>query len=540
MASNQQLRIFYRRIIEQWGKAHSLRTICELTCRNFCESFNALHCQIIVASQSTWKILLEMNSQGISYQSPPCEIPDNNHFPIEHIIALTKNNQPHITRQHDVQRLWLPLERRDRIIGCLVVDIPLSDPLLDCQAFSTLTSLLASEIDTGFLTQSIQDEHWGRRSAERELEISQHKQKSLLDQLQALHDISFKLWRTHSMNEMLYTAVEEGKKQLKIDRMAIFISEKNNRMRGTYGTDLHGKTVDEHYFESDIPNQWFLAHTRSNKEYLAIENNTPLYHNLKQVGFGWSCYIALWDEDTPVGWIACDNLLTGTPLHDFHPHLLKQFGFILSQNIVRRQAEENLRNLNKELEQRVTERTAELELVNQKLESLSKLDPLTNIANRRVFDERIIEEWRRAERHQLPLSLLIMDVDNFKSYNDNYGHAAGDQCLKAIATTLEKLERRAGALFARYGGEEFVLLLPGQDTHAAQYSAKQALAEIQQLQLTRTKCANTDCNSTIVTISIGVSTVIPAAHRSHNELFKQADMALYEAKSQGRNRYFVI
>jgi hypothetical protein len=155
VASNQQLSIFYRRVLEQWGKAHSLRTICELTCRNFCESFNAQYCQIIVASQSTWKVLLEMNNQGISYQSPPCEIPDNNHFPFDHIIEFTKYNQPHITRQHDTQRLWLPLERRSHIIGCLMVDIPLSEPQLDCQVFSTLTSLLASEIDTGFLTQSI-------------------------------------------------------------------------------------------------------------------------------------------------------------------------------------------------------------------------------------------------------------------------------------------------------------------------------------------------------------------------------------------------
>ncbi|MGF1757416.1 diguanylate cyclase [Photobacterium sagamiensis] len=537
MASHKQLSIFYQRIIEQWGNAHGLRTICELTCRNFSESFGVIHSQLFVAYKSTWKTLLDMDHEGIHYQFPPIDVVGENRIPFDHVTKAITTHRPQYTVHDNIKRLWLPLERRSSIIGCLIVDLP-SETQHACEDFSLLATLLASELDAGLLSQTIKDEHLGRRSAERELQISQHEQQALLNQLQALHDISFKLWRADSMNSMLFTAVEKGKKELHLDRMAIFLFAKNQRMRGTYGTDIHGNTVDEHYFESEIPDLWFTAHTVKNEEYLAIENNTPLYHDLKQVGFGWSAYISLWDEDTPVGWIACDNLLTGMPLHDYHHYLLKQFGFIISQHIVRRQAEENLINLNKELEQRVTERTAELERVNTRLEKISKLDPLTEVYNRRVFDQKIMEEWHRAERHQLPFSLLIMDVDHFKMYNDQYGHAAGDQCLKIIATTLSKLERRAGSLFARYGGEEFVLLLPGQDHSAAIFAAKRALSGVQKLQLPRQY--GVDNAPDIVTISIGVSTMIPSIHGSPDEFFKRVDMALYEAKSQGRNRYCVI
>ena len=535
MALNERLISFYQRILKQWGKAHGLRTVCELTCRNLSESFSASHAQLIVAHKSKWKVLLHMDHTGIHYQFPPTDFSDSNNIPFFQITKAARLRQPTLLAINNGMRLLLPLERRSHTIGCLIIDFP-DQPLPQEHEFSFLATLLASELDASLLGETIQDEHYSRRSAERELQISQHEQQILQEQLQALHDISFKLWRADSMDSMLYTAVDEAKKELHIDRMAIFLFKENHRMQGTYGTDIHGRTVDEHYFESDIPDQWFASHTLAQKEYLAIKDGIPLYHDLKQVGFGWNAYISLWDEDTPVGWIACDNLLSGRPLHNCHHQLLKQFGFIVSQHIVRRQAEENLIRLNKELEQRVSDRTAELERVNSKLERISRLDPLTGVSNRRVFDEKISEEWHRAERHQLPLSLLIIDVDHFKAYNDCYGHAAGDQCLKTIANTLANLEKRAGALFARYGGEEFVLLLPGQDRRAARYAAQKALYATRELRLPHSHGA--ESISDIVTISIGVNTIIPPAQSTPDEFFKQTDIALYEAKSMGRNRFF--
>lgn len=364
--------------------------------------------------------------------------------------------------------------------------------------------------------------------------IHSFHQQALLEQLQALHNISFMLWRTDSINQLLFTAVDEAKKQLDIDRMAIFLFDEKLRMHGTYGTDMTGATVDEHYFESAIPDHWFSSHALKGQEYIVINDNTELYHDLEPVGAGWNAYVALWDEDKAVGWIACDNLISGRPLKGYHRQLLKQFGFIVSQHLVRRQAEEKLIRLNKELEHRVTERTQALQSANQQLELLAKCDPLTGVANRRAFDCQFKDEWRRAERHQLPLSLLIIDIDNFKSYNDQYGHAAGDQCLQVIASALNTIERRAGALFARYGGEEFVLLLPGQNHKAAVYAAKQALHAVRRLKL-KHKQPN---DASYVTISIGVASINPSLEHSTSSLFKLTDDALYKAKALGKNGYY--
>lgn len=539
LAQSAHLACFYERVLSQWGKAHGLRTICELTCRNLYLSFSTEKVVLVVAYKSHWKMLFDMNNEGIHYQFPPIEIPNSANVPFYQITKAIRLGTPSITEKDNLRRLMLPLERRSTVIGCLVIDLPphTSNASLTGDDFLPLAALLASELDASLVNASIQDEHAGRRTAERELQITLHEQHSLHLQLQALHDISFKLWRASSMNNMLFTAVDEAKKNLSIDRLAIFLFTDNGRMQGTYGTDIHGETVDEHYFEANIPDMWFASHTLQNKEYLVIENNTPLYHDLKQVGFGWSAYLSLWDEDTAIGWIACDNLVSGIPMYDYHQQVLKQFGFIVSQHFVRRQAEEKLIQLNIDLEERVATRTEELQQVNHKLEKISRLDPLTEIANRRVFDECFAEEWRRAERHQLPLSLLIIDVDHFKIYNDTYGHAAGDQCLKAIASTLAALERRAGALFARYGGEEFVLLLPGQDHFAARYAAKRALDAIQRLKLPRVNGA--DSAPDIVTISAGGCTIIPSTFCSPVDFFKRTDMALYEAKSRGRNQYFM-
>ncbi|MGR5061687.1 GGDEF domain-containing protein [Photobacterium sp. DNB22_13_2] len=540
MAQGSHIQDFYDRVLSLSGKSHGLRATCEQICRNLLLSFSVQDATLVIADDSEWKVLLTMGNAGIKYLSPPIKYQENKILPFDRVTQAVQLQVATITELDNAYRLSLPLEKRSRIIGCFIADFPKNEvpKQFTAKDFNLLGVLLASELNTSMTDAIIQDEHSGRRIAERELKIRQHEQHSLQKQLQALHDISFRLWRADSIDNMLFTAVDEAKKQLNIDRMAIFLFKPGNRMQGTYGSDIYGKTVNEYYFETQIPDLWFSVHAlQKNEEYLAIEENTPLYHNLKVVGFGWSAYISLWDEDTPIGWIACDNLLSGMPLPSHLHQLLKQFAFIVSQHLVRRQAEEKLIQLNTELELRVAERTQALQQANEKLEKVSREDPLTQVANRRQFDERFLDEWRRAERHSLPISLLIIDVDHFKDYNDSFGHAAGDQCLKIIATTLAPLERRAGALFARYGGEEFVLLLPGQDQHAAQYAAERALEAIRELALPReTQQPGTD---DIVTISIGGCTLIPSGNSSAETFFKLADSALYEAKSCGRNQFFM-
>jgi diguanylate cyclase (GGDEF)-like protein len=140
-------------------------------------------------------------------------------------------------------------------------------------------------------------------------------------------------------------------------------------------------------------------------------------------------------------------------------------------------------------------------------------------------------EWRRANRDRTPLSLLVIDVDNFKPYNDLYGHLQGDFCLRKIAEAAENIVRRPGDLFARYGGEEFVAVLPNTDTEGAQAIAEQIRAAVEQCGLPH--AANSYHR---ITVSIGCATQVPGIDSTGDQLFGAADQALYKAKSGGRNR----
>ncbi|MEH2095500.1 diguanylate cyclase domain-containing protein [Nostoc sp.] len=192
------------------------------------------------------------------------------------------------------------------------------------------------------------------------------------------------------------------------------------------------------------------------------------------------------------------------------------------------------------LEQRVQERTAELviakekvEDANQKLEQLVNLDGLTKVANRRCFDARLQAEWKRLAREQKPLSLILCDVDKFKLYNDYYGHLGGDDCLITIAQTMQEMVRRPADLVARYGGEEFSVLLPNTDLVGAIAVAESIQQAIHNKAIPH---ANSDIND-IVTLSLGISSVIPTCDIKPHTLILSADQALYNAKHKGRDRY---
>ncbi|MDZ8239935.1 MAG: diguanylate cyclase [Nostoc sp. ChiQUE01a] len=194
------------------------------------------------------------------------------------------------------------------------------------------------------------------------------------------------------------------------------------------------------------------------------------------------------------------------------------------------------------LEQRVQERTAELviakekaEDVNQKLEQLVNLDGLTQVANRRCFNERLQAEWKRLAREQQPLSLILFDVDKFKSYNDYYGHLGGDDCLITIAQTVQQIIHRPADLVARYGGEEFSILLPNTDLVGAIIVAQNIQQGIYLRAIPHTQSDIKD----IVTVSLGITCIIPTCDIKPDRLIASADKALYNAKQQGRDRYCI-
>ncbi|WP_320152133.1 diguanylate cyclase domain-containing protein [uncultured Tolumonas sp.] len=189
-----------------------------------------------------------------------------------------------------------------------------------------------------------------------------------------------------------------------------------------------------------------------------------------------------------------------------------------------------LEERNLELEQIIATRTAELAEINKNLEILSNTDGLTGIANRRHFDHMLKQEWNRCQRANTPLSLIMLDIDHFKQFNDLYGHLAGDDCLKALAYALSQAGRRAGELTARYGGEEFVILLPNMDKQAAQETAEHIRQVILSMAIPQENAI-----SGIVTVSLGVAYLLPSSHQLPIELVRQADTALYRAKLAGRN-----
>jgi diguanylate cyclase (GGDEF)-like protein/PAS domain S-box-containing protein len=174
--------------------------------------------------------------------------------------------------------------------------------------------------------------------------------------------------------------------------------------------------------------------------------------------------------------------------------------------------------------------------MNLKLEQIAYVDSLTHLANRRQFDEMLGREWHRVIREQTALSLVMLDIDRFKSFNDLYGHLAGDDCLRAVAGAVASVAQRPGDLVARYGGEEFALILPVTEAAGAEQVAHAARKAVVALGLTHP--GNAACGG-MVTASLGVSTAYPqigAPRTAWLDLIAEADALLYEAKRTGRNK----
>jgi diguanylate cyclase (GGDEF)-like protein len=173
-----------------------------------------------------------------------------------------------------------------------------------------------------------------------------------------------------------------------------------------------------------------------------------------------------------------------------------------------------------------------LKLKTDLLESQAMLDGLTNIPNRRRFDEALENEWKRAQRSGVPLSVIMVDIDFFKLYNDNYGHGVGDTCLKKVASSLAASTERPSDLAARYGGEEFAIILPETDAEGARIIAEHFRSHVESMHIPH-EYSDT---SSYVTVSVGLACVIPNAEMTQTDLLRLADEMLYQAKNTGRNR----
>ncbi|WP_333306211.1 diguanylate cyclase domain-containing protein [Microcoleus sp. B7-D4] len=275
-------------------------------------------------------------------------------------------------------------------------------------------------------------------------------------------------------------------------------------------------------------------------------NNIDLQH----------CYRALWKQ-FPVRANLVAPLLNGQDLwgllcihqcsaprqwEEFEIDLVKQianqlaiaikqadiFQKLQKELVERQQAQARMREINQQL----ALSNEELARATHLLEQVVNIDGLTQIANRRCFNDRLEHEWQRLYREQKPISLLLFDVDYFKRYNDCYGHQMGDDCLFKLAQTVQEVVYRPADLVARYGGEEFAIILPNTDIEGASSVAQRIHAAIQALHIPH----KTSDVSDVVTISMGIANLIPIAELSSADLIAIADRALYRAKEQGRNQ----
>lgn len=207
-------------------------------------------------------------------------------------------------------------------------------------------------------------------------------------------------------------------------------------------------------------------------------------------------------------------------------HTLKQTNLLLELKVQERTQELIEKNL--ALEQaRLAAETA-----NEALEKLARTDELTQVANRRFFNEYLNQEWHRMIREQLPLSLILIDIDFFKRYNDTYGHLAGDECLAKVANVLKTAATRSTDLAARYGGEEFAIIMSNTPIAGAIQIASEIQSRIKHLQIPH----ESSQVSQFLTLSIGVVCTVPTLHITSAQLVSQADQALYRAKLEGRDR----
>ena len=457
--------------------------------------------------------------------------------PVAQARGLWENVEPEAPRL----RVSFPLKRHQGLEAVVYLETRRRLdrlPMRHQQSIQLLMHYLAAELDGRRLASQVDRERDQRLSTQADLVRSQALQDAFLNMLQALHQVGVKLSGCDNEDRLLHDAVVLAREELQFDRVAIFLIDSDLKtMQGTWGTNEAGELTNERHFVTPIPEHPTVQEALRRKDYVLVLEDAPLYYEQQEVGRGWNAMVSLWDGTTPIGWIAADNLLWRRPLKAYQSEIFKQYAAVLSQLLIRQRTQAKLERFNRELELRVQERTRQLadtnralEEANRRLSLLSLEDPLTGIANRRQWDITMEREWERARRHQGVLAVLMIDVDEFKSYNDHFGHGKGDQCLQRVAALLQETERRRTNLVARYGGEEFVILLCAPQPGEAERLAEQIHQGLSRLQIPH-PASQVEPH---LTVSIGFSYLIPSSDKGWQTLTEQADQALYHAKSRGR------
>ncbi|MEM1167557.1 MAG: diguanylate cyclase [Cyanobacteria bacterium P01_H01_bin.35] len=325
-------------------------------------------------------------------------------------------------------------------------------------------------------------------------------------------------------NAKFYAQVRENECKLRqfIDAMPVGVDIVDSSGNHYYTNQIARKLLGD-VTSSEVSQVYQIYQAGTEEKY--PEANLPIIRALKG-DIVRDDNIEIHQGDRRIGIEAC-----GTPVYDKQGKI--QYAITTFQDITqRKQAEKILSDYNQTLQQQVAERTAQLEQVNQELLRIANLDGLTQIANRRSFDEYLAVEWRRHLREQQFLSLIMIDIDYFKHYNDHYGHQGGDDCLMRVAQAISQVPQRPTDLVARYGGEEFAVILPNTNIEGAFTVAESIRLAIASLSIPHAQSEV----SQFVTLSLGGASIIPNLEGTLEDLIYLADDALYQAKRQGRNQ----
>ena len=353
------------------------------------------------------------------------------------------------------------------------------------------------------------------------LDITKRKQLELELQQQAERErlvrvITQQIRQSLSIDQILATAVTEVCQCLQADRVVVYCYEPNGKSVVVAESvapgwnSIVGITVHESWFEQST-SSYLLAAPLAISEIQQLELPHQVRELVEQQQVKAVLAAPIFIENQLLGVLAVHQCSATRQWQRFEITLLEQLAAQLAIAIQQSQLYQRLEQANRELQSLVTK------------------DSLTKIANRRYFDQYLNQEWRRLAREQLPLSLILCDIDFFKLYNDTYGHQAGDECLQEVARAIVRVVQRPADLVARYGGEEFAVILPNTAIAGAARVAEQIRSEVKAVVLPQG-------SSDYLTLSVGVASAVPLLESAATRLFAAADQALYQAKQQGRDR----
>jgi len=371
-------------------------------------------------------------------------------------------------------------------------------------------------------------------------DITDRKRAELTLQLQAerervITEITQNIHRSLDINQILDTTATKIRHLLQTDRV-LFYRIESKQTGYQPGGQVIAESVAEGYLsvyhqklfepclliDRKVPNHIFPDHIfpdqiHSTTDGHDVEASNRYVEWEAQLQVKASLMIPILQDDRTWGWLIVQHCSAPRIWQQAEIDLLKQLTSQVSVAIQQ------------------SELYQQLQVANRELHRLADQDGLTQVANRRRFDEYLSLQWQQLKRNQFPLTLILCDVDNFKPYNDRYGHQAGDRCLQEIAQAIQRSIKRSTDLVARYGGEEFAVILPNVEGEGAIHIAETIQAELAQLRIPHAASSVSE----FVTLSIGIASTVPQQTTSLQGLIAAADQALYDAKSKGRNRYCV-